>query len=69
MLVYLRPFADLKLSPVARLSYTMANWGWVVGMLIWALLSYVMIGWIIFQVSHLKQLLQLFSCAKQPTWV
>ena len=53
MLCYLRPFANPKLTFLAKLAYTMANWGWVIGILIWALLSYVMIGWITFQVRHL----------------
>ena len=51
MLCYLRPFADRRLSLVGRISYTMANYGWCLGMLLWALVSYVMIGWIAFQVS------------------
>ena len=50
MLCYLRPFADRRLSLVARVSYTMANYGWLIGMLLWVLISYVMIGWITFQV-------------------
>jgi len=28
----------------------MANYGWCIGMLLWVLVSYVMIGWIVFQV-------------------
>jgi hypothetical protein len=35
---------------VGRISYTMANYGWCIGMLLWVLVSYVMIGWIVFQV-------------------
>ncbi|DBA95650.1 hypothetical protein WJX82_007031 [Trebouxia sp. C0006] len=49
MLCYLRPFADRRLSVVGRISYTMANYGWCIGMLLWVLVSYVMIGWIVFQ--------------------
>ena len=41
---------DMRLSLIGRVSYTMANYGWVIGMLLWALVSYVMIGWIVFQV-------------------
>ena len=52
MLCYMRPFLNPNLTIWGKLAYTMANWGWVIGMLIWALLSYVMIGWIVFQVSH-----------------
>lgn len=51
MLCYLRPFADMRLSLIGRISYTMANYGWVIGMLLWVLVSYVMVGWITFQVS------------------
>ncbi len=50
MLCYLKPFADTRLCLVGRISYTMANYGWCLGMLLWALVSYVMIGWIVFQV-------------------
>ena len=53
MLCYLRPFLDTRLSLIGRFAYTMANYGWVVGMLIWTLVSYVMIGWIVFQVTML----------------
>lgn len=51
MLCYLRPFADMRLSLTGRIAYTMANYGWCIGMLLWALVSYVMIGWIVFQVQ------------------
>ena len=50
MLCYLRPFADRRLSFIGRVSYTMANYGWCIGMLLWLLVSYVMIGWITFEV-------------------
>lgn len=50
MLCYLRPFADKRLSFIGRVSYTMANYGWCIGMLLWLLVSYVMIGWITFEV-------------------
>ena len=50
MLCYLRPFADTRLTLIGRVAYTMANCGWCLGMLLWALVSYVMIGWIVFQV-------------------
>ena len=56
MLCYLRPFMDMRLSLIGRISYTMANYGWVIGMLLWALVSYVMIGWIVFQVSIVRML-------------
>lgn len=56
MLCYLRPFADMRLSLIGRISYTMANYGWCMGMLLWVLVSYVMIGWITFEVCRHHQL-------------
>lgn len=59
MLCYLRPFANPHLTFLAKVAYTLANWSWIIGILIWALLSYVMIGWIIFQVTT-RQLFNAF---------
>lgn len=50
MLCYQRPFADMRLSLAGRFLYTLTSYGWCTNIMFWILLTYTMVGWVVFQV-------------------
>lgn len=45
----------------------MANYGWLIGMPLWVLISYVMIGWITFQVCKAVSLVHMYISDSQAS--